>query len=309
MFIDFHKYNYELVPADKRAAYLERDQQSYRVILRRWLEDNLEEIVVRRWEICDIHYLTNVSDFIKLIREAEQLYEFGFFTGCIALVGVASEDFLKYLSIELGKPQYEHLSQYERLKKLEDDNLIAATTYTLLDSIRKIRNECLHYNQNFKQKTKQELKNDALVALNNLKETLKVILSAKVSDNETEFVTLITAIGAGEDIRNNDEIAAKVKNAVSHLLHFPVAFDPESKVEVKTSMFIVKDIDDDEITLEDLNAKMIVYVEYTSDDRANYEDLKLQKGNTVVATISSVIDVHGLTSEWKLIDINPLSDL
>jgi hypothetical protein len=80
--------------------------------------------------------LKNISDFIKLIREAKQLYELGFFTGCIALVGVASEDFLKYLAITLGKPQYERLTQHNRLTNLKNDNLISTSTHSLLDSIR-----------------------------------------------------------------------------------------------------------------------------------------------------------------------------
>jgi len=107
MYIDFHKYNYDLVPADKRAEYVKRDKDSYKQVLQKWFGENLDDIVERKWEINEIHYLKNISDFIKLIREGEQLYELGFYTGCIALVGVASEDFLKYLAISLGKPQYE----------------------------------------------------------------------------------------------------------------------------------------------------------------------------------------------------------
>jgi hypothetical protein len=136
MYIDFHKYNYDLVPADKKADYIKRDQESYKQVLQKWFNDNLENVVQRKWEINEIHYLKNISDFIKLIREGEQLYELGFFTGCIALVGVASEDFLKYLAISLGKPQYETQTQFNRLNNLLNDNLISSTTHTLLDNIR-----------------------------------------------------------------------------------------------------------------------------------------------------------------------------
>ena len=78
MYIDFHKYNYELVPEDKVEEFKKRDKESYKSQLQKWFEENLEKVIEREWEIEEIHYLKNISDFIKLVREAEQLYEFGF---------------------------------------------------------------------------------------------------------------------------------------------------------------------------------------------------------------------------------------
>ena len=57
MYIDFHKYNYELVSVDKKAEYIERDKNSYKQVLQKWFDQNLEEIVERKWEINEIHYL------------------------------------------------------------------------------------------------------------------------------------------------------------------------------------------------------------------------------------------------------------
>ena len=173
MYIDFHKYNYELVPEQQVNDYKTRDKESYKTLLTKWFEDNLDSFAERKWGIEEIHYLKNISDFIKLVREAEQLFEFGFYTGCISLVGVSSEDFCRYLSVQLGKPQYESQTQFNRINNLKSDGLISDATHTLLDDIRKIRNDCLHYKQNFKQKDNEELKSDALKALNNLKKTLK----------------------------------------------------------------------------------------------------------------------------------------
>ena len=306
MYIDFHKYNYDLVPVAKRIEYLKRDQDSYKQVLQKWFEDNLDGIIERKWEINEIHYLKNISDFIKLIREGEQLYELGFFTGCIALVGVASEDFLKYLAISLGKPLYEELTQFNRLNRLKADNLISTTTYDLLDKIRLIRNDCLHYNQNFKQKSIADLKVDALTALNNLKDTLKVILGGTLAINSNDFVSIITGIGSGEDIKNTDEIAVKVKNAVSHLLRFPIAFDPNTKIQVRTSIFNIKEIDEDydEISLEDIESNLIVIVEYPETERTINKNKNLVQSNTVIATLLSIIDQNGLTAEWRLLDID-----
>jgi len=306
MYIDFHKYNYDLVSEEKKPEYLKRDKESYKIILQKWFETNLNSIIERKWEINEIHYLKNISDFIKLIREGEQLYELGFFTGCIALIGVASEDFLKYLAINLGKPQYENLSQYNRLNNLKNDNLISSSTHTLLDNIRKIRNDCLHYNQNFKQKTNADLKTDALIALNNLKDTLKTILGDTSAIDGTEFTSIISGIGAGEDIKNTDEIAIKVKNAVSHLLKFPVAFDPQTKLQVRTSIFKVNEIDEsfDEITLETNGFPVIV--EFPTSERTYYKDKKMKSGDVVSATIFSILDSNGMTAEWRLLDIDKI---
>jgi hypothetical protein len=305
MYIDFHKYNYDLVPADKKAEYIKRDQESYKQVLQKWFSDNLDKAVERKWEINEIHYLKNISDFIKLIREGEQLYELGFFTGCIALVGVASEDFLKNLAISLGKPQYESQTQFNRLNNLLNDNLISTATHTLLDKIRQIRNDCLHYNQNFKQKSTDELKDDALTALNNLKDTLQSIIGGS---NASDLISVIEGIGAGDDIKNTDEIAIKVKNAVSHLLKFPLAFDPKTKTQVRTSIFTIKEIDEsfDEISLEDLGNGLIDIVEYPEDERAYYQDKQLNENDTVIATLISVLDQNGLTAEWKLLDIDKI---
>lgn len=306
MYIDFHKYNYDLVPADKQADYIKRDQESYKKILQKWFGDNLDQIVERKWEINEIHYLKNISDFIKLIREGEQLYELGFFTGCIALVGVASEDFLKYLSISLGKPQYEQQSQFDRLNNLKTDNLISITTHTLLDDIRKIRNNCLHYNQDFKQKSTEDLKNEARTALNNLKNTLKSILGDSTAISANDFTSIITGIGSGDDIKNTDEIAIKVKNAVSHLLKFPIAFDPNTKFQVRTSLYLVKEVDEDfdEITLQDFGNGLIAIVEYPESERTYYKDKQLKENDKVAATLFSIIDQNGLTAEWRLLDID-----
>lgn len=306
MYIDFHKYNYSLVPLEKRAEYIKRDKDSYKQVLQKWFGDNVDGIVERKWEINEIHYLKNISDFIKLIREAEQLYELGFFTGCIALVGVASEDFLKYLAISLGKPQYESLTQHNRLTNLKNDNLISTSTHSLLDSIRSIRNDCLHYNQNFKQKTNIELKTDALTALNNLKNTLKDILGDTSAISANDFTSIITGIGSGEDIKNTDEIAVKVKNAVSHLLKFPIAFDPKTKFQVRTSSYLVKEVDEDfdEISLHDFENGLIAIVEYPESERTYYKDKELKENDKVVATLFSIIDQNGLTAEWRLLDLD-----
>ena len=308
MYIDFHKYNYSLVPPVELGEYIERDKKSYKELLRNWFEDSLDHFVDRKWEIEEIHFLKNISDFIKLVREGEQLFEFGFYTGCISLVGVASEDFCRYLASQLGKPEYENLTQFVRLNNLKSDGLLEESTYNLLDDIRKIRNDCLHYNLNFKQKNNAELKADALKALNNLKRALKEMIGEKDEDFQSNLISVISGIGSNDDTRNNDEIAVKVKNAVSHLLKFPIAFDPNSKFQIRTSVFEIFEIDEDydEISLKDFIMGLPVIVEFPEWDRNYYQSKHLHENDKVTATLISVIDKNGLTAEWTIIDIDKL---
>ena len=47
MYIDFHKYNYDLVSATDKQAFIDRDKNSYKEILKKWLDDNLNDIVCK----------------------------------------------------------------------------------------------------------------------------------------------------------------------------------------------------------------------------------------------------------------------
>lgn len=168
MYINFHKYNYNLLANDEKTEYEARDKNAYKEVLSKWFNENLNDFINRKWEIEEIHYLKQIGDFIKLLQEAENLYELGFYTSCIALIGVSSEDFSRHLSLQNNKNEHitaknkngkiTDVSQHDRLKLQLNENLISQNSYDLLDEIRSIRNDCLHYNQNFKQKPENELK-------------------------------------------------------------------------------------------------------------------------------------------------------
>ena len=81
--------------------------------------------------------------------------------------------------------------------------------------------------------------------LNYLKDTLKSILGDTSVIIANDFTSIITGIGSGDDIKNTDEIAIKVKNAVSYLLKFPIAFDLKTKFQVRTSLYLVIEVDED----------------------------------------------------------------
>ena len=58
MYIDFHKYNYDLVPEEQRESFSDRDKVAYQKILKNWIENNSEEITERKWEVEEIEYLS-----------------------------------------------------------------------------------------------------------------------------------------------------------------------------------------------------------------------------------------------------------
>lgn len=312
MYIDFHKYNYDLVGSKHLASYQERDKKAYQHVLREWVEENLERITERKWEIEEIQYLSETSDFIKLLREAETLYELGFYTSCIALIGVSAEDFSKYLSSKLGRKREEVLTQYNRLKAQKNDGIIDSNTYSLLDNIRKIRNDCLHYDQDFKQKNESILRQDALQSLNNLKAVLKHMLGV-LSPNDLVQIISTLAKPTSKDAKNYDEVTFKIRNALSHLLSLPLAYHPTERLVVKDDYFLVKEIDFDgnEITLRAIikHPSQFVIVDLDERSKKHIKKLKIEEGQTVYAIIYSVLNKLGMTAEWEIWDVQRADNL
>ena len=309
MYIDFHKYNYDLVPNQDKAKFEERDKAAYKKVLSKWIESKADEMTSRKWEIEEIEYLSEVSDFIKLIREGESLYELEFYTSCIALIGVSAEDFLKYLTVKLGKTQYENQTQFNRLNNLLSDGLISQDIYDLLDDIRKIRNDCLHYNQNFKQKDEAELKSGSIKVLNDLKSVLKTILGVANASSPNEYLDIIKELANpdSEDAKNFDEVKMKIRNASSHILKFPMAFEPERKIVVKEDFYLVREIDE---TNKETTISAVLYavgahvvVELTDELIDHINNLGIKENDTIYAVVYSQPNQFGMTEEWNFFHI------
>jgi len=319
MYIDYHKYNYDIVDSTELEKYVQRDKEAYKKVLKKWLEENVDSITERKWEIEEIGYLKEVSDFIKLIKEGETLFELGFYTSCIALIGVSSEDFSKYLSLKLGHNNHIQdvdrrgrtfdVSQFNRLKLQLNESILTQNQYDLLDEIRKKRNDCLHYNQNFKTKDKDELKQDAIICLNNLKKTLKDILGTSNQPNEKEILDVLSEIAkeVGSTIKNKDEMRSKVKNAMSYLFNFDVTFKTDKKYEIRDDYFLIKEIDfeNNETTLAPVlkNPGLFVIVELNDKEKELFTRLGLKENDTIWATLYSEISDIGMTEEWYFVDL------
>ncbi len=325
MYLNFHKFNYQLIDISEREKYELRDKQAYKTVLKDWFDSNMDSFVERKWEIEEIHYLKEIGDFIKLIREAESLYELGFYTSCIALVGVSSEDFSKYLSIKNGKPlhitdtytsgrrkgqQYD-VSQNNRLQMQLADGLINQTTYDLLDEIRGIRNDCLHYNQGFKQKAVADIKADAIKSLNNLKTVLRSNIGTDI--NSKDLLELLDELYKQENTRSFEEIVWKQKNMFSHLMNFSTVQDPNVKQVVKCNLYNVTDLDTEEITLTELEINPVlgtypfVWVDIDENGRKLINDKSITKGDLVIAEIYSDVAGDGQTRLWYIRQIKKIN--
>lgn len=97
MYIDFIKNNYPDIPDSNRQAYINRDKKALISIVQEKIAKTAEEIVERWYMLSDIGFLPLEENFLDLLKEAEQLYCFGFYTGAIAVVGIACEEYCRYL--------------------------------------------------------------------------------------------------------------------------------------------------------------------------------------------------------------------
>lgn len=323
MYINFHKFNYSLIPTTELNRYEERDREAYKIVLKDWFNSNIDSFVDRKWEIEEIYYLKEVSDFIKLVREAESLYELGFFTGCIALVGVSSEDFSKYLSLKNNLPthitdvhqtgkrkgQTFDVTQHERLKLQLNENVINQNTYDLLDEIRRIRNDCLHYNQTFKQKATDDLKIDALKALNNLKSILQTTIGTEIDPLDAQ--KLMDELCQNEHHRSFEDIVWKQRNMISHLLKFSTVQDPNVKQIIKANFFKVTDLDDEiELTELEVNPqagmKLLFYVDIGDNEKRLISEKSIGIDDVVFAKIYSNVAKNGQTELWYIREIEKI---
>lgn len=308
MYIDFYKFNYDILSETEREEYEQRDKEAYLVVLEEWFHKNKLEFVERRWDIKEIHYLKKIGDFITLIREAERLYELGFYTSCIALVGVSSEDFSKYLSLENNKNHHISkisnrgrtldVSQSERLTLQLNEGLIDQPSFDLFDDIRKIRNDCLHYNNQFKQKNQSQLKSDAIAALNNLKNLLKNIIGDSLDSDD--YFQIIDELVNTIERDGFEKVAWKQKNMFSHFFNENITQDPNIKKINKSSIFKVLNVDDEEIDLLDQSAGLPVIVDLDDSSKKLLKNANIKKGDTIIASVRSHVAYDGQTRAFIL---------
>ena len=317
MYIDARKFNYKKLGLINFEEQESRDKIFTEDLYKNWLNENLASIIERIWEVEDIGVVERSGAFIKLLKEAEFCYSLGNFQSAIALTGVCAEDLCRYFADSSGK-NYENDSQFDRINKLKKDGLLNQAQCDDFHTIRKIRNDCLHFNENFKNKSEPELKADALTAINTIKAIYSSIIGVLDYSNvdTSSMCNLITKISEEAakspttGIKNIQDAQIRLRNVFGEVFGVNLSLDLGGKPQIRSSAYNVKEIDLDiepkEITLACVSGSGIVCVDLTEQDIEAIEEQNIKEESIVVASILSTTDKLGMTSQWRLLSITKL---
>lgn len=302
MYIDYVKNDYSDKSEFEADQYIEQDKIHLGKIIQERIRNEIGEIAERWYELDDIGYYKINERFFELLKEAENLYSFGYYIGTISVIGITTEEFCKYLASK-NNIQDSDLTQMKRLKLLKSRNIISKITFLHFNTIRDIRNDCVHFNVNFKRLSQDELKAHAIKAINcykaGLKETINPeelpvdeVLGKLISDTKLSF----------EDFKLRQRNIYKIKNGID------LQIAPGIKNLSFTSNYYIAEIDIitdrfKEMTLFDIERGGIVVVDLTIPQVKMIEEMQLEIGNVILATLLSRVSSVGQSEEWFLLNI------
>lgn len=148
MYIDYLKQDYSDKPEEKRQKYIDRDKNHLATVIQERIANDIKNIVDRQYELNDVGYIPNNEKFLYLLKEAEQLYAFSYYTGTISIIGIASEEYCRFLIKKNNVTDVN--TQYDRIEKLFESHVISSELQSAFHEIRTIRNNCMHYNKRLK---------------------------------------------------------------------------------------------------------------------------------------------------------------
>lgn len=305
MYIDFIKNNYSDIPDDERQAYIDRDKKALVGIIQEKIAHDAENIVERWYKLSDIGFLAQQEKFLDLLKEAEQLYSFGFYTGTTAIVGIACEEYCKYLVAEHNLKDEKR--QEKRIDKLHNCGVITSDIKNALHTVRKLRNDCMHYNNSFKKLSEEELEQHAFDMIAQYKICLAP-LAVEIGDRSEEEIITDFVKNKKSNLR---EYLYKHRNILHQTKDVNLQIDPNISNMVFISVYFVLEIDISEhfheMTLVDLNRPCPVVVDLTLPQCEMVQSLKLKEGNLITATLVSAVSSIGQTEEWLLLKIEDVS--
>lgn len=311
MYIDAKKFDYSQFDHLETERLVERDKEFARDAYRKWIDENAGEIVDRQWEIEDIGAIEQTGEFVKLLKEAEFTYALGAYTSTIALIGICAEDLCRFFASSAGH-DLDSLKQGRRIDRLRQMGVINQDTADKFHAIRELRNDCLHYNEGFKQREGGDLKADALEALNAIKAIYAEIVGAV--DYKTirvsKFFDMVNTIahetaGIAPGDLGVDASVARTRNLFARVFGIDLSLGDSGQPCYSISIFKVREIDTTceppELTLEDLAAAgLIVVVDLTKPEADEVEQHGISEGDTVAASLMSVPSKLGMTGQWRL---------
>lgn len=301
MYIDYLKNDYSDKSETEKEEYVKRDKKHLGALIQERITNDINNIVDRWYELEDIGYIPENEKFLFLLKEAEQLYGFAYYTGTVSIVGIATEEYCRYLVRKHNLTDVD--KQVNRINLLADSGVIDSQLQAALHRIRKIRNDCMHYNVSFKSLNNSQLKNYALEMIQLYKKCL-AISAMNVNDNyEKVAEEMFTSkeMTFREFVYRNRNIQKQVNN-------IDLQIDPKINNLIFASHYYIIEIDIKteefkEMTLLDMERLLPVVVDLTLPQAERIKALRLEQGNVIVATLLSNVATIGQTEEWHLLDI------
>lgn len=305
MYIDYLKNDYSDKSEHEREQYIKRDKKHLGSLIQERITNDIDNIVDRWFELDDVGYIPENEKFLFLLKEAEQLYSFAYYTGTVSIVGIAAEEYCRYLMRKHNVVDVD--KQFDRINKLADNGILDSSMKSAFHRIRTIRNDCMHYNVSFKNLDNNQLKSFALEMIQLYKRCLSIssVNPDANYDKIAEEMFTSKEMTFREFIYRNRNIQRKINN-------IDLQIDPGINNLIFTSKYYIAEIDIDtetfkEMTLFDVErCTLPVVVDLTLPQAEMIKEQRLEKGNFIVATIISTVTTVGQTEEWHLLNIKDI---
>ena len=304
MYIDYLKNDYSDKNESEKSEYIKRDKKHLGALIQERITNDINNIVERWYELDDVGYIPENEKFLFLLKEAEQLYSFAYYTGTISIVGIATEEYCRYLMQKNNLSDVD--KQVHRINRLVDNGVVDSQLQAALHRIRRIRNDCMHYDISFKSLNNNQLKTYALEMLQLYKKCL-AISAVKVDDN---YESVAEEMFASKDMTFR-EFIYRNRNIQKQVNNIDLQIDPKINNLIFASHYYIVEIDvktDDfkEMTLFDMERFLLVVVDLTLPQAEMIKSLRIEQGNVIVATLLSNVSTIGQTEEWHLLDIKDI---
>ncbi|MGG3889609.1 hypothetical protein [Metabacillus fastidiosus] len=303
MYLDFIKLDYNNKSKEERIQLINRDKNHLGKIIQSRITDDIENIVDRWYELEDIGVVEEEGMFLKLLKEAEELYSFGYFIGAISLIGVASEELCKIIIQKNGLGTNE-ITQFNRINLISTVGKISKETEGYLHKIRKIRNHYIHSNSEGIYIRTNEIRKKSFTIITLFKSVLKDTLQV----TDINYSDVLDKLISNQEF-NFTDFKYRYRNLLHQEKSIDLQLEVTNKPRVITSIFSIYDIDIQEeefkeLTLIDIENGLPVTVDLTIPKVKEIKKLKLEKNNGIIATLISTISSIGQTEEWMLLEIH-----
>jgi len=317
MYVDARKHDYTHLSASEAEKAIARDKKYAKDAYIKWFESNVEQVVDRLWEIDDVGIVEKIGEFIKLLKESEFTYSLGAYQSAIALIGVSAEDLCRFFANETGN-NLDKLSQNDRIDSLHKKGLLDKQTSDQFHEIRKLRNDCLHFNDGFKKKSEASLRSDAQKAINLLKAVYARIIGATSynSIDANKLIDIMDAVahegasGNSDNVVNSEDAIIRFRNIFSKVTGVDLSINLGAEKVLRFSVYQVDEIDlrmePPEITLIDIANGLPFIVDLAKLDIDHIQQIGISEGDKIMAAVSSETNGLGMTAAWRFVS-NPVA--